>query len=57
MAYKKIIWSSRASNELKQILEYFNYRNKSTRYSLKLLNEIENLNKQTLHMAHIGYSL
>ena len=52
MAYKRIIWSTRASRELKQILEYFNQRNNSSRYSLKLLNEIEyltsNLSKNEL---------
>lgn len=41
MANKRIIWSAHASRELKQILEYYNQRNKSSRYSLKLLNEIE----------------
>lgn len=45
MADKKIIWSIHASNELRQILEYFNQRNKSTRYSIKLLNEVEDLTK------------
>ena len=43
MANKRIIWSTGASRELKQILEYFNQRNKSTRYSLNLLNDIEYL--------------
>ena len=43
MADKKIIWSTRASNELKQVLEFYNKRNESTRYSLKILNEIEEL--------------
>ena len=52
MADKRIIWSTRASSELKQILEYFNLRNKSTRFSIKLLNEMEyltnNLSKNEL---------
>jgi toxin YoeB len=43
MADKKIIWSTHASNELKQVLEFYNKRNESTRYSLKILNEIEEL--------------
>ena len=43
MVNKRIIWSDSASRELKQILEYFNQRNKSSHYSLKLLNEIEYL--------------
>ena len=41
MANKKIIWSIRSSQELKTILEYFNQRNESNRYSLKLLAEIQ----------------
>ena len=52
MANKRIIWSTRASRELRQILEYFNQRNKSTRYSLSMLKEIEyltnNLSKNEL---------
>ncbi|MGF7138543.1 type II toxin-antitoxin system RelE/ParE family toxin [Roseimarinus sediminis] len=54
MADKRIIWSTHASNELKQILEYFNQRNKSTRYSLKLLNEIEELTKSLSKNELIG---
>jgi len=33
---KKVIWSDRAKFELKEILEYWYYRNKSETYSLKL---------------------
>ncbi len=54
MADKKIIWSTRASKELRQVLEYFNQRNKSTRYSFKLLNEIENLTKNLSKNESIG---
>lgn len=54
MADKKIIWSIRASKELRHILEYFNQRNKSTRYSLKLLNEIENLTRSLSKNESIG---
>jgi toxin YoeB len=43
MANKRIVWSTRAILELKQILEYFNHQNKSTLYSLNLLKEIEYL--------------
>lgn len=38
---KQIIWSERAINDLIQIFEYWNFRNKSTNYSKKL-NEIFN---------------
>lgn len=54
MADKKIIWSTRASKELRQILEYYNQRNKSTRYSLKLVNEIESLTKNISKNELIG---
>jgi toxin YoeB len=54
MANKRIIWSTQASKELMQILEYFNYRNKSTRYSLKLLNEIEKLTNTLSRNELIG---
>ncbi|MGE5429189.1 MAG: type II toxin-antitoxin system RelE/ParE family toxin [Methylococcaceae bacterium] len=54
MVKKRIIWSARASRELKQILEYFNQRNKSSRYSLKLLIEIENLTSNLSENEFIG---
>lgn len=54
MADKRIIWSSQASKEVIQILEYFNHRNKSTRYSLKLLREIEELTSVLLKNELIG---
>ena len=41
MAGKRVIWSSKANQELIQILDYFNKRNGSTAYSQKLLNHIE----------------
>ena len=43
MAKKEIIWSKRAYSELKSILEFYNKRNGNTNYSLKLLEEIEDL--------------
>ena len=43
MVRKQIVWSFRAETELKGILEFYNNRNKSTNYSLKLLSEIEDL--------------
>jgi plasmid stabilization system protein ParE len=54
MADKKIIWSSRASKELRLILEYYNQRNKSTSYSLKLVNEIDDLTKSLIKNELIG---
>ena len=41
MAKKQIIWSKKAEEELIAALEFYNIRNKSTAYSLKLLNQIE----------------
>jgi len=41
MARKKIIWSNQAKTELKAVLEFYTQRNGSTRYSVKILNEIE----------------
>ena len=41
MADKKIIWSNSAKNELRRILEFYNERNGSEKYSLKILNETE----------------
>ena len=43
MVKKEIVWSIRANKELKKILEFYNKRNKSTKYSLKLLSEIDKL--------------
>ncbi len=54
MANKRIIWSTQASRELKQILEYFNLRNKNIRYSLKLLEEIEYLTNNLSNNELIG---
>jgi toxin YoeB len=54
MANKRIIWSTRASIELRQILDYFNQRNKSNRYSIRLLKEIEYLTNQLSKNELIG---
>ena len=43
MAKKEIIWSARAESELKTILEFYIDRNGNSNYSLKLLNEIEDI--------------
>ena len=41
MAGKRIIWSSRASSELKSILSYYNERNQSTIFSSKILDSVQ----------------
>jgi toxin YoeB len=43
MAKKEIIWSKNALNELQDTLDFYNERNGNTKYSSKLLEEIENL--------------
>jgi len=43
MAVKTIIWSDLAKSQFKGILEYFIERNQSTSYSLKLINETEDV--------------
>lgn len=43
MAKKEIIWSSRANTELRETLAYYTEQNGNSKYSLKLLNEIEDL--------------
>lgn len=41
MAIKKVTWSYRAKIEFNDILEFYTTRNKSPKYSLKLLDEVE----------------
>lgn len=41
MADRRIVWTSSAKLQLKDILEYFNFRNKSKIYSLKLYKLIQ----------------
>ena len=54
MAKKQIIWSSNASKELKSILEFYNQRNRSTKYSKKLLDEIDDLLNTLSESEFIG---
>lgn len=43
MAEKQIVWSPRANEEFKSILEFYLDRNESNSYSLKLLNAVDSL--------------
>ncbi len=43
MARKEIVWSQHASKELRNTLQYFNQTNKSNLYSIRLVNELEDL--------------
>lgn len=54
MADKKIIWSTRANTELRKTLEFYNQRNQSTRYSLRLLNELDVLTKTLSRNEMVG---
>ena len=54
MADKKIIWSDNAKNELRNVLEFYNERNSSEHYSLKILNQIEQLLKTLSKSEFIG---
>ena len=54
MADKKIIWSNNAKNELRKVLEFYNERNGSKKYSLKILNETEELLKILSKSEFIG---
>ena len=54
MANKKIIWSDNAKNELRNVLKFYNERNSSEHYSLKILNQIEQLLKTLSKSEFIG---
>jgi len=54
MAGKGIIWSIRANSELKESLNFYNNRNGSVTYSLKLLSEIESLLNTLSRSEFIG---
>ncbi|MEQ8475358.1 type II toxin-antitoxin system RelE/ParE family toxin [Fulvivirga sp.] len=54
MAKKQIIWSSRANSELKETLEFYNQRNGNTNYSLKLLDEINDILNTLSESEFIG---
>jgi toxin YoeB len=54
MANKEIIWSLRAKQELKDILDFFTKRNGNSNYSLKILSEIEDLTKTLSKSEFIG---
>lgn len=54
MASKKIIWSNVAKSEFRDILEFYIDRNESATYSLKLLDETEDLLKTLSKSEFIG---
>lgn len=54
MAKKEIVWSSLAKLQLQNVLEYYFIRNESPTYSVKLLNEVEDLLETLSNSELIG---
>jgi plasmid stabilization system protein ParE len=54
MAARRIVWTASAKLQLKAIFEYFNFRNKSKFYSLKLNTLIQTELKILLQQPNIG---
>ncbi len=54
MAKKSIIWSSRANEELRDILEFFVKRNGNNKYALKLLEQTEEYLEVLTENEHLG---
>lgn len=54
MVARRIVWSSSAKLQLKAIFEYFNFRNKSKSYSIKLNTLIQTELKTLLQQPNIG---
>jgi plasmid stabilization system protein ParE len=45
MGKRTVIWTKRAEDELKNVLEFYIERNQSNYYSLKLIEEVEKVTK------------
>ena len=54
MAERIIVWSSKAKIDLINLYEFYNYRNKSKTYSLKLHRKIQKEIKLLLKQPEIG---
>ena len=54
MACKKIIWSARAGEELREVLDYYIFRNGNANYSLKLLYQVQDLLRTLSNSELIG---
>jgi len=54
MAEKEIVWSKLAKLQLKTVLEFYTERNGNSTYSLKLLNEVEDLLSTLSKAERIG---
>ena len=51
---KRIVWSKRAKDDKKEILEYWIERTGNIQYSLKLKNEFNRLIKFLIHFPKLG---
>jgi plasmid stabilization system protein ParE len=54
MAERIIVWSSKAKLNLKNLFEFYNIRNKSKIYSLKLLRKIQKEIQLLIQQPEIG---
>jgi plasmid stabilization system protein ParE len=54
MASRRIVWTAYAKLELREIFDYFNFRNSSKLYSLKLNRIIQTELKSLLLQSNIG---
>jgi plasmid stabilization system protein ParE len=54
MAEKEIIWSKLAKNQITNVLEFYVIRNGNSNYSLKILNDLEDLFETLSKAEHIG---
>lgn len=54
MAKKEIVWSNLAETQFQTILEFYSERNGNSNYSLKLLDEVEDLLETILNAELIG---
>ena len=54
MVARRIIWTTSAKIQLQEIFEYFNFRNKSKLYSIKLNTIIQTEIKKLLQLQEIG---
>ena len=54
MVERRIVWSTSAKLQMKTIFEYYNFRNKSKIYSLKLNTLIQTELKALLNQTNIG---
>ena len=54
MAKKQIVWSKLAKLQLQNVLEFYTARNGNSNYSLKLLNEVEDLLETLSNTSLIG---